>query len=260
MEVIVKSSTSIIQSPKKYDQDVFAEEVNTIDQLNSKEIYENITLNIKVLQILRIGKSTTGANIQEVVIADATGLCRCSLWETFIGQLQVHQSYKLTELYVQEYRNKRCVSNAQQGSVIEPIPNIDVGEITADNYVNEEEIEIKNATVAAVPKLECYKACMQCKIHRVEQIEDNKGRCTSQDCLCPQRYDLRKDHIMAKVKLVPKASPAEEVSITITNNDLKDLFGTDDTDSITEDALLSLPVINSVTYDKMYFQLSQSSP
>ena len=46
---------------------------------------------------------------------------------------------------MQEYRNKRCVSNAQQGSVIEPIPNIDVGEITADNYVTEEEIEIKNA-------------------------------------------------------------------------------------------------------------------
>ena len=250
MEVIAKSSTGIIQSPKKYNQDVFAEEVNTI------ESNEKITLNIKVLQILRIGKSTTGANIQEVLIADATGLCRCSLWETFIGQLQVHQSYKLTEFYVQEYRNKRCVSNAQQGSVIEPIPNIDVGEITADDYVNEEEIEIKNAIVAAVPKLECYKACMQCKIHRVEPIEGNKGCCTNQDCLCPQRYDLCKDHIMAKVKLVPKASPAEEVSITITNNDLKDLLGTDDTDSITEDALLSLPVIKSVTYDKTYFKLT----
>ena len=61
---------------------------------------------------------------------------------------------------------------------------------------------------------------------------------------------------MAKVKLVPKASPAEEVSIMITNNDLKDLLGTDDTDSITEDALLSLPVINSVTYDKTYFKLT----
>ena len=56
MEVIVKSSTGIIQSPKKYDQEVFAEEVNTIDQLKRRE---KITLNIKVLQILRIGKSTT---------------------------------------------------------------------------------------------------------------------------------------------------------------------------------------------------------
>ena len=58
--------------------------------------------------------------------------------------------------YVQEYRNKKGVSNAQQGSTIEPISDIDVGDVSADNYTNEE-AEIEDVIIVAVPKLEHYR-------------------------------------------------------------------------------------------------------
>ena len=81
-----------------------------LTQLDSKDTYKKVNLHIKALNILKIGKSTSGANVQEVLIADATGHCRCFLWETFIGQLEVGHSYKLTDFYVQEYRNKKGIS------------------------------------------------------------------------------------------------------------------------------------------------------
>lgn len=85
MEVVIKSSTTIGKSPKKYEENIFAEEVDTINQLDSKDTYEKVNVHIKALNILKIGKSTTGANVQEVLIADATGHCRCSLGRHSLG-------------------------------------------------------------------------------------------------------------------------------------------------------------------------------
>ena len=221
-----------------------------------KDIYDKVNLNIKVLAIMKTGTSTTGANIQEVLIADATGACRCSLWETFIRQLEVGHSYRLCDFYIQEYRNKKGVSNAQQGSTIEPIVDVDIGNVSTDDYTNDEEGNIKDAITATIPKLERYKACIQYKTHRVEPLQGNQGRCTNQDCLCPLRYDFCRNHIMAQLKIVSSASPTDEVSVMITNNNLKDLLGVSEIAEITEDALLNLPVIKSITYDKTSFNIT----
>ena len=69
----------------------------------------------------------------------------------------------ISDFYVQEYRNKKGVSNAQQGSTIEPIANIDIGDISTDNYTNDEEADVIDAINVAVPKLERYKACIHLK-------------------------------------------------------------------------------------------------
>ena len=87
--------------------------------------------------------------------------------------------------YVQEYRNKKGVSNAQ-GSMIEPISDIDVGDVSADDYTNEE-AEIEDVIIVAVPKLE---HCIQCKTDQVEPLQGNQGRCTNLDCMCLQRYNF----------------------------------------------------------------------
>ena len=65
---------SIGKSLKKYEEDVFMEETDTISQLETKDNYERVNLHIKVLKIMKLGRSTTGANVQEVLIGDATGL------------------------------------------------------------------------------------------------------------------------------------------------------------------------------------------
>ena len=115
-----------------------------------------------------------------------------------------------------------------------------------------EEAEIKDVIIVAVPKLEHYKACIQCKTHRVEPLQGNQGRCTNLDCMCPQRYDFCRDHI----KVVSNASPSDEVSVVIANNNLKDLLGVDQIECINESALLSVPMLKSLTYDKVSFNIT----
>ena len=61
---------------------------------------------------------------------------------------------------------------------------------------------------------------------------------------------------MAKLKVVSNASPSDEVSVVITNNDLKDLLGIDEIESINESALLSVPMLKSLTYDKRSFNIT----
>ena len=57
---------------------------------------------------------------------------------------------------------------------------------------------------------------------------------------------------MAKLKVVSN----DEVSVVITNNDLKDLLGIDEIESVNESALLSVPMLNSLTYDKGFFNIT----
>ena len=66
---------------------------------------------------------------------------------------------------------------------------------------------------------------------------------------------LCRDHIIAKLKVVSNASPSDEVSIVIANN-LKDLLGVDQIECINESALLSVPMLKSLTYDKVSFNIT----
>ena len=69
------------------------------------------------------------------------------------------------------------ISNRIQGSRIEEILDVDIGSIDPDSYVDDEKAEITKAIIAAVLKLEHFRACMRCK-SRVEPITSNQGQCT----------------------------------------------------------------------------------
>ena len=128
-------------------------------------------------------------------------LLDCTLWEDFIGLLEPGKSYHLCDFYLQEFRNKRSLSNRMQGSRIEEIADVDTGSVNPDSYVDEE-VELTNVVIGAILKLEHYRACMRCK-SRVEPIGSNQGRCTTDNCLTLQRYDLCSEHISAKLLLKP---------------------------------------------------------
>ena len=152
------------------------------------------------------------------------GYAKCTLWEDFMGLLQPSKSYQLCDFYVQEFRNKKYISNRIQGSRIEEIPDIDIGSIDPDLYVDDEEAEITKPIIAAVLKLEHFRTCMRCK-SIVKPIASNQGRCTNDDCLTLQRYmlcyDLCNEHISAKLLLKPPdATPGDasrDVYVTISN-------------------------------------------
>ena len=83
-------------------------------------------------------------------------------------------SHTNSDFYFQEICNNNCISNRIKGSTIEEIPDVDIGSIDPDSYVDDEEAEIIKPIIAAVLKLEHFRACMRCK-SRVESIASKVG-------------------------------------------------------------------------------------
>ena len=53
MEILLKSSTTIHKSPKNFDTTVFNfQEVLTLDFLESKDVYDKVSVRVKVLLLL----------------------------------------------------------------------------------------------------------------------------------------------------------------------------------------------------------------
>ena len=73
MEILLKSSTTIHKSPKKSDTTVFNfQEYLALDSLESKDVYDKVSVRVKVLQLLDTVPTPIGKKIQEIIISDGT--------------------------------------------------------------------------------------------------------------------------------------------------------------------------------------------
>ena len=105
MEIMLKTSTSIIQSPKKFnisDPD-FGEHTIPLSELESKEEYERVSVKVKVI-------ATTDPVMQEVLVADATSTAKCTLWEARVCSLKHGTCY---QFYVREFGSKKFLAVAK---------------------------------------------------------------------------------------------------------------------------------------------------
>ena len=82
---------------------------------------------------------------------------------------------------------------------ISPIDNI---ENTVKPLPNDDEYTtIYNVQVIGVLQLDNYKSCLQCRA-RVEPLSPPLGKCTKEDCLMMQLFDLCPEQITARVLLL----------------------------------------------------------
>lgn len=154
---------------------------------------------------------SSGKNIQEVMIADATSSAKCTLWESSIGSLELDKCYHLKHFSVQEFNSIKYLSIQKQGSEILPIQE-EMDDIASSNDKNNDDEVILNSAIIGVSKLDSYKVCMRCKVH-VEPSDDTTGRCSKEDCMMLQRYD-----IICKQQLTAK------LLFTSTKNEFLSLF------------------------------------
>ena len=101
MEVLLKGSTSISQSPKKIkvnsvDFETSTPTLMTLHELHTTESNERVTVRVKVLKVGAIETVTTGKMKQDVIIADASGAGTVTLWEEHFRKLDTDVSYALT--------------------------------------------------------------------------------------------------------------------------------------------------------------------
>ena len=81
---------------------------------------------------------------------------------------------------------------------ISPINNI---ENTVTPLPDDDEYTtIYNVKIVGVPQLDNYRSCLQCKA-RVEPLTPPLGKCTREDCMMMQLFDLCQDQLSARVLL-----------------------------------------------------------
>ena len=120
MEILLKSSTTIHKSPKKFDTTVFNfQEDLTLDFLESKDVYDKVSVRMKVLQLLDAVTTPIGKKIQEIIISDGTATSKViTLWDNYVGRLVIGKSYYLRHFNVQEYHSKKFLSTPKEGAII----------------------------------------------------------------------------------------------------------------------------------------------
>lgn len=119
LEILLKSSSKIAKSPKKIGTSNMTSQNEDIRlvELDAKNEYDQVSTKIKVVKIIQTVTVSLRKTIQEVLVADSSGVTRCSLWEQDIGALCVGLSYHLKIIL-------KCMSMPRKSSL--PKPYMDV--------------------------------------------------------------------------------------------------------------------------------------
>ena len=198
MEVMLKNTTIIHESPKKMSVSSIEFEDNTpatilLDQLQHKSLYELVTVNVKVVRVMEPQLVSTGKRKQDIIISNASSTATVTLWEEHINSLESNCCYSLKGFVIREYNCSKYLAMSFKESEIIPIG--DIGEVCPD--VDETKTtQIYDATIIGVKDLGSHKICIRCNA-RVEPTQSNQGRCTKSDCHMLQRYDVCPNQLSA---------------------------------------------------------------
>lgn len=131
---------------------------------------------------------------QDVIVADHTASIKVELWGEHIDTLEEGRCYELTNFHVKGYQSKKHLA--------QPKTNFRITPLTTDikTTVPDAEHTIQNVQILGIAQLDHYKTCMQCK-GRVEPMTPPLGKCTQDNCLMIQLYDLCQDQISARLYL-----------------------------------------------------------
>ena len=244
MEILLKGSTKIQQSPNKFDVALaeFEDEVPTtitLSELPEKNVYDRVTVKAKA----RLVSGTIPAGYykkQDIMIAGSTGIGTVTLWEDDIGLIKNHTNYSFEGFIVREYASKKYLSLSKNGSSIR-----EVGEIVGvvDDELPSDENCICDATIAGVLLLEKYKSYLRCG-GRIEPGSTPNGRCSVMTCRMLQREDFCAE--LQTAKLLFLANSKME-SLTVSGTMLREMFANED---VGEEMLIALPKFRSVTYNQ----------
>ena len=120
-----------------------------------------------------------------------------------------------------------------------------IDEIVDVKPVDDDDKMIQDARIVAVSQLDRYKACLRCKA-RVEPSTDDVGRCSKPDCRMLQRLEFCTAHLCGKLSLMANS---KLVSLSVHGKLLQQLVEVTDAAEVSEEALLSVPILKTVTYN-----------
>ena len=214
MEVILKTATQIVKSPKKIEvleDEADADPLSPMTVADIKELqpFEKVSTIVKVISkkvpILVAG----GKKKQDVLVGDQTSTIAVSLWENYVDTLSQNESYCLQNFVVREYNMKKYLSMPREGATVLQIEDIgDVEQQDSDSEFEHVDSQLCDAQIIGVPQMDSYSACMQCKA-RVEPLTPPLGRCSKVGCGMLQRFDLCDNQISVKLLVLYRTTDSD---------------------------------------------------
>ena len=248
MEVLLKNTTQILQSPKVLTVSNLEFETNTpttisLQDIEQRNVYERITVNVKISKKFAPELVATGKKKQDVIVCDATGTGRVTLWEENVDKLKENSSYTLENFMVREYNTTKYLGMSLQGSQVILID--DIGEVKQLDDVDS--TQIQECMIIRVSHLETHKICFRCNARVEPSSSSTLGRCTKLECAMLQRYDVCHDQLSAKMLFMDKSKKI--YSLMAYGEVVRDLAGAGDDTEITEECLMKLPQLSSLMYN-----------
>ena len=191
-EVVVRKSSDFQKSPSKYElPSRTAADSIVISDLKKLENFQPVSVRVKVTTVGH--KQTVKNNLvkQECGIADCTGTCHITLWESYVDLLQEGASYQMSGLIVRTFNGKKYLSVPRENFNFEAID--DIGDVEKEEL---EDRVMKGVVVIGIKFYDTYNACYSCK-GKVTPLSATLGDCTK--CGIAQKLDRCKPSISAKL-------------------------------------------------------------
>ena len=244
LEVMLKTSTKIMKSPKKIDTSKIhlSSEPIALFELDAKDEYEKISVKVKVLEEIKITEVSQNRKVQELLIADSSASTVCSIWQASIGTMKCGKCYHLENFMVRDF-GQRHISQTVEGSKITEIE--DIGPVTA-NLRRVEITQIKHAQIIGIAQLVKYRCCHRCRA-RVEPTDPPTGRCTQPECDMMQLYHTCEVQLSTKLLFLDETQ--SRYTLSAYGQMVQTIANSPDMDSITEEVLLALAPFQSISFN-----------
>ena len=176
MELIVRDSTSMTNSPKQIevDQDANAEKCIVLEDLSELAAFTRASAKVKVLGIDAVLSLDDGRRIQNITIGDATSTATLSLWENHVNSMLLDRSYFLANVMVKCYGENKTLFTPKEEVFIKMIEDLD-DVMPVIPPTNSTSNTISNVQVIAVSDLKLsHSICLNCKNGQILAVTGNQ--------------------------------------------------------------------------------------
>ena len=195
LEIMMGKHTQMLKSPSKFDVSTMHQPITevTLDQLERLQVYQRISVRIKVDSERDVLELKNGLKKQDLIMGDATGTAKLTVWEKNVTSLKKGGSYKLSGLMVKVYNGLRYLSIPKEDVHI--INILDIGSVE-ENEPKNTDVSLEDAVVMGVMHLETFRSCFMCK-GKVQTTSAAIGKC--EKCSITVRLSKCVQEIAAKL-------------------------------------------------------------
>jgi len=198
LEIIVKKGTEISKSHRSFQITKDSKAVMPLEKVLELPQYQRVAIKAKIMHVDSIFELRSGEKVQEVILADATGHAKLTIWGEHLGKVKEGCSFEMKGLMVRDYHGCRCLSTSKEGCSIKEIDDIGKLSTNADDKMQLEIKLIKDVRVFAVDKFESYSSCVKCNGKVTMIDEDDIGECPK--CGTMQKIEECKQTLIAQLR------------------------------------------------------------